>query len=596
MVNMKSIYAFLCLLILSHGPLAQSLQQHIPADAMAVICVNAERYAHKVEMSQVFELAFFKKFDDEAKRKLKDRYEVISTIYKNPKQAGIDLFPKSYMYAEMVESFYMLTYTFKVADREKLEAFLGETIIPASEKKQAIKGNKYWYTIHAEGGVMMVAWTDEVASLMFIEGDEKAIYEGLSYGDPSYNDKAEQRRKAFKAAKQKALLAQGSRVRGMKKGSIATNPNYQQFDKGIFDVGAWVNVSAFSEFLKKAAESEAGSEQQAQIINRIQEMNTGYYYHIGLDFEAGQLHLSSRTFVPANKFNSYAAMYQNQPNKALFRYLNARNLMGFGSVAINVKEAVAILLDTYTPMLREMPEFSKKLDPTLQFMGVALDEDALANMLKGDMMLAFTDVREVESTYIDYVYDENYNMKKVEKTRKELAPIVTATASIGNVDSFNKLLRLLEAYGVIQMTENQQFKITIPNQKFNPKLLVHEGILLISNDDILLEMLAKGSAVKKKEQLDKKMQSEVMSHSQFFMLDLHRMMMEMMEDENVNNDLEKPISVLDDYLKEARLTGIEVENNYFEYNFRLLMKDTKTNAAMQLFHLGNDLFMMNMKE
>ena len=593
-LNPTKISLFLGIFLLGLKPIGmgQDLNRYIPKDAFAVMSVNAQRYSEKVDMDKVLELEVFQSLDQQAQKKMGDKYAVISNIYKQPKEAGIDLFPKSYGYAELVDSLYMMSYVFKIADKAKFEDFLGQTIVPVSSEKKILKGKGYHYVTQTSKGAMMVAWTDEAASFIFADGESKGIRKGLSYDDPDYYDKLEERKKAFNQTKLKAIMGKAKRVKGIKGTGIASNPNYQQFDKSPFDVGVWVDAEGFSELIRRNAASEFSSPQKKNMAGVLSSMNEGYYYHIGMNFESGALDLRSRTFVPADKFSDFAEMYQKRPNKEFFSYVNGNNIIGLGSVAIDIKKTAANILETYVPMLNSIPEMENRVDPTVRLLGIALDEDALANIFRGDLMLNVSDFREVESTYIDYVYDEEYNKKKVEKTKKEMQPIITGMASIGNQKHFNEIVKALKAYGVIAEDKKNQFKLAIPGAKINPTFVVKDGLLIATNDNKLIEMLADGDDLRRRDRLSKDMQSQILENSQLFFIDLQRLMGKLLEDEKTPPEVRQNTEVLNEYFKHAKLTGIDTENNYFEYDFRLSMKDEDTNAAMQLFMLANEFFLL----
>ncbi len=106
-------------------------------------------------------------------------------------------------------------------------------------------------------------------------------------------------------------------------------------------------------------------------------------------------------------------------------------------------------------MMSEIPQYGAMSGSVLDLLGIALDEEALAGIFKGDVLIALTDVMEKEVKYIDYEYDEDYNMTKVEKTRMQTVPMYVAEMTIGNKENFNKILSALKGFKVI--SEDRQY-------------------------------------------------------------------------------------------------------------------------------------------
>ena len=126
---MKKLLFSLLITLFALPSMAQNALQYIPKSAIAVVSINADSYSKKVNMTDVLALDVFKMMDEQAKKQLQDKYDIVSKIYKAPSEAGVDLFPKSYMYGEMIDSLYLFSYVFTLNDASKFEALLNKLFI-----------------------------------------------------------------------------------------------------------------------------------------------------------------------------------------------------------------------------------------------------------------------------------------------------------------------------------------------------------------------------------------------------------------------------------------------------------------------------------
>lgn len=563
---------------------AQDLLKLIPSDVVGVVAINADSYNKKVDMDKVMELEVFKKFDERMKKDMGDNYDLISLIYKDPKAAGVNIEPQSYMYIQSLDSLFFGSFIYSISDKKKFEDFLNALPMVKSDNIQ--KGKGYKYVSIATGAI---AWTGKVGMLSMVEGEKKDLYKGLDYDDENYYDKLEARRKKFDDAK-KAVLAQKLDMIISVDNSITSNANFQRFSKETYDVGMWINMEPLGKAIQDA-QANPMLVKQAQMMESMNELWKDTYYHTLLTFDGGEVNLIQRSYMSDRLFDLYQGIYDKKVKPKMFDYVNASNMLGFGVIAVDIKKLFSATLDTYMPMLDQMPPYGGgKAEAILDLLGVALDEDALANVLDGEMLVAVTDFKEVEVTYFEHEYDEDYNLKKIEKTRKQQMPLVVGEIGIGNKENFMKIIKSLEAFQIIAK-ENGIYKLTIPNAEFDMQMAVLDNMLLITNDKELLgKNLLKG--VKKKDRIDPAMSAEVLKHNQYFYMDIQNIISAIMaEDKYMSTSEKETMTMMKEKFDDMRLMGIEKGDKMFTYRFKVNMTDKKTNSAMQLFQIANEVYL-----
>jgi len=560
---------------------AQDLSKLIPNDAIGVMSINAKSYSSKVDMDKIMELEVFKSKEEMGK----EISDIIDQLFEDPKQAGIEMEPKSYMYMQWMDTLFRGAYICSLSDRKKFEQFVDKLPMKGDATVKKAKGYQY---ILMNG--TSIAWNKSVMMLSFVEGENKNLYKGLDYDDENYYDKLEARELAFDKQKE-AILIQKQGMISAVKSSIKSNSNFTKFDASNYDVGVWVNMSILGDIIQKEQSDSPILASQAQMWGNMTELWQDTYYHVLLTFDAGEINLVQHSYVNDKMYDMYKDLYNQKVNPKLFNYVNASNMMGFGLITLDIKKTFEAILDVYVPIIDQMPLYGGgKAESVLDLLGIALDEDALATILDGQMLVAVTDYKEVEISYVDYEYDDDYNLQKIEKTRKEEIPLIVAELGIGNQENFKKIINSLKTFQILT-EEDGIYSLAIPNPGLDVKLVLTDDIAIITNDP---ELLAADLSVglKKKDKLDADLMAEVLQHNQFFYIDIPNVMNTMMKVNKYMSTSEKEtVEMVKEKLDNLKLMGIETGDHVFTYRFKASMTDKKTNSAEQLFQMVNEVYL-----
>lgn len=156
----------------------------------------------------------------------------------------------------------------------------------------------------------------------------------------------------------------------------------------------------------------------------------------------------------------YERMGDQKINSKFFKYLNEDKFLGYISYNINSKNTLEeypkLMAKSYGPLLEGKMQDEIAIGADL--FALLLDEEAAAELIKGDAILAFTGINEKEVTYTDYEYDEDYNYTAIEKTKKEKLPDFVFMASTTEMDLTDKLINYL-VKKEMAVAENGYYKI-----------------------------------------------------------------------------------------------------------------------------------------
>ncbi len=112
-------------------------------------------------------------------------------------------------------------------------------------------------------------------------------------------------------------------------------------------------------------------------------------------------------------------LYARKPNPKLAKYLTEETL-GYFNVNINTE---AYLKEMPAFVSKNLKKYFGKENEVLELMAlgleIALDEKAVAKIMPGDNLVVINGITNLKVDYVDYDYDDNYDVKEVNKTKEE---------------------------------------------------------------------------------------------------------------------------------------------------------------------------------
>lgn len=211
--------------------------------------------------------------------------------------------------------------------------------------------------------------------------------------------------------------------------------------------------------------------------------NYGYERIVAKVFtEEKQLRITTDIEMGKEYAELFSKIYKRKLNKNFFKYMNTDSLLGY----------MAWSLDTKT-YLEEFPKLlesaygniglgvnADELSLAGEFISLLLDEEAISNMIKGDAIILFNGISQHENTYTDYEYDDNFNSKEIQKTKKESIPDFTMMFS----SEENTLIKKLISYGIKKETVKMNgvfYELSIPKSPFQLFFMQKNGIFFFTN-------------------------------------------------------------------------------------------------------------------
>ena len=574
------LMSFSCLLsVLLSGffsqTFAQDLVQRLPADAMGIIAINAENYSKKGDLDKLMELDFMKDFDKKLKESSPNHYDMVSKIYKNPKQAGINLFPKSYVFALNLDSLTAFGYLFNVSDKAKLDELANKIV--ADSKEKIFVGEKKGFKFFSDNKTTM-AWNGQIAVMMGIEGTQRYnSTEVQNYDDPDYYAKQEEKERLYTQKKGDIMAKQIELIIEGQKNNVTSNSNFQLFNSQAFDAGIWINYqvfnSAFSQVFKELR-GVIGTEKK--MMEKFASIMKDNYLHMFFNVNKGNATFSVHTYMGEKLSNLSQGIYDKRINPKFFDYVDGTNTLGFLAVAVDMRKYYDMFMALYIPFLEEAPK-GKQIVSAIELMGIGTDEDAILNLFKGDLMIAITDVREVNVPYKDYQYDGDKYVGEVEKMKKEQNPVFVGMSSIGNQKNVDIVIRALINF---ELLKEQKGYYEFVGKNGVPKvyLVMKEGIMIVSNDEnLVLGRIVAGKTVAKP--VESRLQDLTKANSQVFFTNFPNVFATILKTtKDLTKEDKKNIEELKNNIGELQFRGVEMNGKVAKYEANIDLKNKKENS------------------
>lgn len=228
--------------------------------------------------------------------------------------------------------------------------------------------------------------------------------------------------------------------------NILKNTAYtKSIGKGNDEAIVWVND--FAQIYKNAFPSYLYGMSNPYEFMDIDKLYSGMTITGKLNFEKDQTAFRYSYTMNDHLAKLYKPMYEGKFNKNFLNYINEDRLLGYISLNLSTEGTLKGYPDLLDSILKSGKGDEAEMIATAASLGTRLfslliDEEGAAKIVRGDMMLLVTDLREKEVTYTDYEYDEDYNYKEIEKTKTETVPDFLFMFSSEEEKMFRDLMKI----------------------------------------------------------------------------------------------------------------------------------------------------------
>jgi hypothetical protein len=447
---------------------SQNLEQLIPADTEIVISANGNHLLQLVSVKELNNFMIGREILKNVNRKKDENQK-----FKRLDDLGFDLNSKAYYFYKSNDSISYHSFIIKLNNRTNFEKLM--------EKKSENVIKKDGYNIKKGWGDLSI-WNDNMFLFIGINSNREYMDENenrLRNGDEDTSFYSIKKDLAAEWAEQYAL-----NLLNKKGGTIAFNNSYMSSKDTKADATLW--VKNYGEVIKNSLESI-----KYFLPRNLRNMPEGSADMYGIStvtsnlyFEAEKIRMDVDMKVTDNWKNAYKNMYNSKLDKRFFKYFDQNKALAYMSMSVDTKAA----LDAYPRIATSLyggalPGFQEEMNIGADLISLLLDEEAISNLVTGDMLFVLNDLGEKEVTYTTYEYDEDYNSTEVTKTKMEIHPDFTIMIGSENSALINRFANIGVKHHVMDKTAGY-YKFKTPDSvPFELYAIMKNGILIITTSD-----------------------------------------------------------------------------------------------------------------
>lgn len=564
--------------------LAQTLESRLSASKVAaLVSLNAQNYKPKGKFQTLLELDFIKKIDEENKKRFAKEYKLVSSIYKNPEEIGINAYPRSYVFMTTLDSnAVMIGAIFNLKDSKKFENWANAIW---KDEQNVKKAQTDGYTSLIQDG-NVIAWNSTCGIIANIRISGRNLYADINYDDPDYDKKIEEREAKNKVKQQELIRMEiAQMLKGNVANPVAENSNFNTFLAKTYDLGIWLNYeqfsSSFSSTLKEVPELSFGVAER--FASRLKSFYKNYYDHILFTTNKGNTTVSYQTYLSDKMHQLFGNAFNTRINPKFYKYVEGEKLMGMYAASGDLKVLGNGLMELYRNFGEDLSKEGQIVAAAIDAMGVIFDEEAILSIMKGDFMVAFTGVKELEVQYTDYQYDGDVYLGPVTKTRKENSAIYVMTLTIGNRENLEKFLKLLTTLGGV-VVQNGYYELKDAGKVQN-YFAIDNDILVASND---LELIKQVSNPKLNKPVDARIQKLTQDNPMLVYVNTANVVDAILANaKNISPEERKDLLETKKEVGEFQMTGPNMRDKTFLSEGALQMNDKKNNSLAPLVRFFN---------
>ncbi len=456
---------------------SQNLEQHIPATATAVIQVKGGN------LTQLVSAEAFSNFLP-GREMLKDfnRKRTADQKIKSVADLGFDLKSDAYYFFESNDSISYHTFIVKLNNKKQFESLQSEYFMKDVQKEGNISYKIGWNDVTLWNDSMLIAVNTNVNS------------EYIDAHKSNYTDDEDVSAYQLK----KALAKQLGKTFGLKTfnkaaRTITSNGSYTSGKDNA--AAAYIWLDNYGSIIKNSLESLRYF--MPRNLRKFSNMQSDFggltTVKTALYFDTDAIRIKNTMKIADSWKATYNKIYKSKIDKRFFKYFDKNKALAYMSASVDSKA----LLDAYPKIITStyggaLPAYQEEVSLGSELISLFLDEEAIGDLITGDMLFVLNDITEKEVPYTTYVYDEEYNSKEVTKTKKEISPEFTFIIGSENKSIISKFLRLgVKHHVVTQQANFYKFK-TPEDLPFETYAIVKDGMLILTSSASQMAKIATG--------------------------------------------------------------------------------------------------------
>jgi hypothetical protein len=295
-----------------------------------------------------------------------------------------------------------------------------------------------------------------------------------------------------------------------------------------------------------------------------------------------EINVKSKVVYSDKLAKAFENVYSSKLNKDFLNYVSDKPL-GYFSMSMNTEELLKAYGDIASDFISESEmEYGEAISVYVDFISILIDEKELGELITGDALFVMHDITEQEYEYTTYEYNENFESKKVKKTKKGMLPEMTLMFGSERESFFTKIMDL----GVKEelLTNTNSIYTLSKNHRYNEMpfdlfFYAKDDIVFATNSQTQLANIIRGKSLNKIKGDGKKHISKNMASSY---INFNGIVEKIMMDEDMGKELKFMNSIKDD-LTDMTSTST-MKNGQAETEMIISVPEGHKNASIYLLH------------
>jgi hypothetical protein len=307
-------------------------------------------------------------------------------------------------------------------------------------------------------------------------------------------------------------------------------------------------------------------------------------YSINLFLEEDRISMKSNLEFSENLKESTDKIYNSKLNKNFCKYL-PENSLAYSSFSMNTEELLketATITKDYFETASNF-EYSEEVSVYIDFLQIMLDEEAIAELVTGDVLMLLNDLSSKTVEYKSWEYDENtFEETQVTKTKQELLPDFTFMMGSQNEEILTKLFKLSIKHEFLSGKEgyfvsSEKFQNELP---FDMYLCFKDGILFMTNSKVQLQNIINGKAENKMNRTQRK---QIMKNVTSVYIDMEKITSKLL----ANESFSKELSELNDFKGDMKqlVSTSTYKKNKLTMDTYITIPEGEANSSTYLLNL-----------
>tara|TARA_R110002073_G_scaffold336208_1_gene530946 strand:- start:85580 stop:87289 length:1710 start_codon:yes stop_codon:yes gene_type:complete len=458
---------------------SQNLENHIPSNVQAVASINGDRLLELVSLTALENYSFVKKI-------LKDIDSKDSTtVIKSLKDLGFNIDSKAYYFYQSSDSIQYHNFLIKLSDKNSFENLLSEYDKKRIGSVDGVSTLVEYSTVTMWNDSMLLFSTSESSTAYFTEHEERFQVYSEFEDEEIYSIKSRVIKKWIKKHTNDLFG-------NMNNTSILTNKEYVKHKNKKAAMSVWVNN--YGELMTTAMSTIYGSPMVNTGLNPQAGMTGFESVSAHLFFDADQIKLTTDMEVSAELSKALKKMYNSKMDNAFFNYFNKNEALAYLSLSMNTQAIFEEYPNLMTSMYGGMlPDFKEEIKLSGDYLSLFLDEEAIGELVTGDVLFVLNDIGEKEIEYTSYEYDENFNRTETLETKNEVLPDFTLMIGSEKGKLLSRSVLLGVKHKVIE-SKSGYYKILAPKKEvpFDLFMAIKDDILFLTTSEDKIASIVRG--------------------------------------------------------------------------------------------------------